>query len=805
MILTRRKFTNIYGAFFRVLDLDSSKSMKQLAIALIFGLFFSLTAFAQNAELNIIPQPKSITRLKGEFKLNRKTKIYVIDSDDVSRKSAAILNDLLFKNYGFKLEVTTNKSPKKNVIFIFQKTLSTVAFQKDYVMPSDFAEGYSLYVSPEKIRIDASETGQFYALQTLLQILPVAFKGETKIPAIEIADEPRFPYRGMHLDVGRHFFPVEFIKKYIDLMSQYKFNQFHWHLTEDQGWRIEIKKYPRLTEIGSRRAETQKEKNRDPYIGDGIPVEGFYAQEQIKDVVAYAKARKINVIPEIELPGHSSAALAAYPELGCKENYEYKVKATWGIFKEVYCPTEKTFQFLEDVLQEVIALFPDSPYIHIGGDEVLKDFWKESAEVKDLMKRENLKDEHEVQSYFIRRMEKFINSKGRKIIGWDEILEGGLAPNATVMSWRGEKGGIEAAKAKHDVVMTPTDFMYFDYGQGDPKFEPLNIGGYVPLEKVYSYNPQSKELTEDEKKYILGAQGNVWTEYMKTPEKVEYMVFPRALALAEVVWSPLEKKDFADFQKRLANHFPRLDKQNVNYRIPAPEGLQNQVLSSESKAKIELKPTLINAKIFYTLDGSTPDENSAEYKQPFEVSLDQNENKELKTIVLNAIGRKSVIYTATLLRRPYLEAVGQMIDKYNYLSFSYYKNSFKSVSEMDAATPTEKGTTQSIGLAQFAKKQDLREPFGIMFSGLLNVPDDGIYEFQIESDDGAVLMIDDEMVVDNDGLHSSQMKNGIVPLRKGFHRIRLKYIQGGGDAALNLRWGIKGTGLRRINGSELYN
>ncbi len=767
--------------------------MKNLTIAFIFGLFFCTLTFAQNAGLNIIPQPKSVVRQKGEFKLNYKTKI--VAADETGRKSAGILNDLLMKNYGFKLEYT-DKPQRKNFISIATYNPLEV---------SSASESYELKITPQAVKIGGNDTGQFYALQTLMQLLPVNFKGEIKLPAVNIVDNPRFHYRGMHLDVGRHFMPVEFVKKYIDLMAQYKFNNFHWHLTEDQGWRIEIKKYPRLTEIGSKRKESHEGRYSTVFKGDGILVEGFYTQEQIKEVVAYAKARHINIIPEIELPGHASAALAAYPQFGCKKNYEYKVQLTWGIFKEVFCPTEETFKFLEDVLAETIALFPDSPYIHIGGDEVLKDHWKESAFVQELKAKENLKDEHEVQSYFIRRIEKFVNAKGKRIIGWDEILEGGLAPNATVMSWRGEKGGIAAAKMKHDVIMTPTDFMYFDYAQGDPKYEPLNIGGYVTLEKVYSYDPHPKELTEDEKKYILGAQANVWTEYMKAPEKVEYMVFPRMLALAEVVWSPVEKKDFADFQRRLSAHFPRLDKQNVKYRIPAPNGLQNILITDADKAKIELAAPISSAKIFYTLDGSDPNENSAEYKGAFEISLDQNEKKELKTIVVTANGRKSVTYPATLLRRQYLEPIGRMIDKYNYVSFSYYKNLFKSVTEMDAITPTEKGSSQSIGLAQFAKKQDLKEPFGVIFTGLLSVQNDGIYEFQLESDDGAVLRIGDETVIDNDALHSVQTKAVDVPLRKGFHRIILKYFQGGGDAALNLRWGIKGAVLRRINGNELWN
>ena len=576
-----------------------------------------------------------------------------------------------------------------------------------------------------------------------MQLLPVNFQTEAKLAAMDITDAPRFPYRGMHLDVARHFLPIDFVKKYIDLMSQYKFNYFHWHLTDDQGWRIEIKKYPRLTEIGSRRKESVKDRNLQPYVGDNTPVEGFYTQEQIKDVVAYAKARHITVIPEIELPGHSSAALAAYPELGCKENYQYKVQTTWGIFKEVFCPTEATFKFLEDVLAETIALFPDSPYIHIGGDEVLKDHWKESAFVQELKAKENLKDEHEVQSYFIRRMEKFINSKGKKIIGWDEILEGGLAPNATVMSWRGEKGGIEAAKSKHDVIMTPTDFVYFDYGQGDPQYEPLNIGNYVTLEKVYSYNPQPKELTDEEKRYILGAQGNVWTEYIKTPEKVEYMVFPRLLALAEVVWSPLEAKNYADFTRRLQYQFQRLDKQNVNYRIPAPAGLQNMILSDSEKATIDLKPSIAGGKIYYTTDGSEPNENARVYEKPFELSLKPDEKAEIKTVVVNEKGRKSVVYAATVVRREKLKAI-ELSEKKAGVDLQFYLGEFKSIKDFYAAKPVESRETKSVQLAQFAEKTNkFKEAFGADFSGYIYAPEDAIYEFQLETDDGAVLEIGD--------------------------------------------------------------
>jgi hexosaminidase len=760
--------------------------MKKIFLLITLGLFLCTFAFAQKCEVNVIPQPKTVNCGDGNFKLTYKTKI--VAGDEAGRKSAGILNDLLLKNYGFKLEFTDKPQKKNAIVFVSNGNAA--------------AESYNLNVSKNTVQIAGGETGHFYALQTLLQLLPADFKGETKIPAVEIADAPRFGYRGMHLDVSRHFMPLEFVKKFIDLLAQYKFNQFHWHLTDDQGWRIEIKKYPRLTEIGSRRKESHLGSYSPTFRGDGVPVEGFYTQEQIRDVVAYAKARKINVIPEIELPGHSSAALAAYPQFGCKENYEYKVQQTWGIFKEVFCPTDETFKFLEDVLEETIALFPDSPYIHIGGDEVLKDHWKESAYVQELKRRENLKDEHEVQSYFIRRIEKFINSKGRKIIGWDEILEGGLAPNATVMSWRGERGGIAAAKAGHDVVMTPTNFLYFDYGQGDPKFEPLNIGNHLPLETVYNYNPIPKELSAEEAKYILGAQANLWTEYIETPERAEYMVFPRMLALSEVVWSPLENKNFADFQRRLAAHFPRLDKQNVGYRIPEPTGLKNMILNGDSKPKIELGSIVAGAKIFYSLDRSEP---SKLYEKPIELDLKPNETVEIRTIVQAPNGRRSVIYTGTVTNRPLLKAV-EPGEKTAGVSVKFFRGGFKSVNDLDAAEAAETFASRSIQLPQFSDRTDkFQQPFGAVFEGYISVPEDAIYEFQIEADDGATLEIGGEKIVDADGANSKMItKYGIAPLQKGFHKIRLRYIQTGGAADLNLRWGVKGTGLRRIFGGELF-
>jgi hexosaminidase len=408
------------------------------------------------------------------------------------------------------------------------------------------AEGYKLFIEKDKISIKAgSKVGLQYALVSLAQML--THKG-LPLPQTNIEDKPAFEYRGLHLDVGRHFYKADDIKKFIDYMAYYKYNQFHWHLTEDQGWRIEIKKYPKLQEIGAFRKETVIGQNTGQY--DGKRYGGYYTQEEVKDIVRYAMDRNINVIPEIEMPGHSLAALASYPELGC-ENKKYEVATKWGVFDDVYCPTENTFQFLQDVLDEVMVLFP-SKYIHIGGDECPKEAWKKSAFCQELIKKENLKDEHELQSYFIQRMEKYINSKGRQIIGWDEILEGGLAPNATVMSWRGTEGGIEAARQNHDVIMTPGSHCYFDHYQSLSSDEPLAIGGYTNVEKVYHWQPVPKELEAEKRKYILGGQANVWTEYIKDFPHVEYMTYARGLAMSEALWS--KERNYKAFLSKYEIH-----------------------------------------------------------------------------------------------------------------------------------------------------------------------------------------------------------------------------------------------------------
>jgi hexosaminidase len=426
-------------------------------------------------------------------------------------------------------------------------------------------EAYLLDITPLRIELSARDPrGLFYGIQTLRQLFSAS---PLAIPTARIEDAPRFPYRGLHLDVGRHFFPVEFIKRYIDLLATFKLNTFHWHLTEDQGWRLEIKKYPKLTEVGAWRTETiVGHARRGPKGYDGTRHGGFYTQDQAREVVAYARERGVTVLPEIEMPGHSLAALAAYPEFANVPG-PFEVRTTWGISDEVFSPSEGTFRFLEEVLREVMDIFP-SEYIHVGGDEAPKKRWKESPAAQEIMKKEKLADEDELQSWFIRRIERFLNANGRRLIGWDEILEGGLAPNATVMSWRGTAGGIAAAKQGHDVVMAPQADLYFDHYQADPEHEPLAIGGMTPIEDTYRYEPIASDLSAAEAKHVLGPEACVWTEYMPTTEQVEYMAYPRVLALAEIAWSPREARDWDSFQKRLPAGLRVLDRLGVKYRKP---------------------------------------------------------------------------------------------------------------------------------------------------------------------------------------------------------------------------------------------
>ncbi len=511
---------------------------------------------------SLVPQPVSMEAGSGSFTLSADSRIVAGSPEDPALRELA---EVWAAPFGAGRGLPLAVGPDGDITLSVDADVSGVG-----------AEGYRLDVTPEGISVTGTDhAGVFYGLQTLSQLMPPdaetgAVDGGVEIPAVTIVDEPRFGYRGMHLDVARHFFEPDFVKRYIDLLARYKINRFHWHLTEDQGWRIEIDAYPRLTEVAAWRDETQIGHGSEPFNGDGQRYGGFYTKDEVRDIVAYAEARFVTIVPEIEMPGHATAAIAAYPELSCHGG-PVEVAKTWGVFEDIFCPTEATFEFLETVLAEVVELFPGE-YVHIGGDEAPKTQWEESEFVQNLMVQEGLREVEQVQGYFIQRIERFLNAQGKRLIGWDEILEGGLAPNATVMSWRGTLGGIEASRMGHDVVMTPYSHLYFDYYQSeDRENEPFAIGGFLPLDTVYSYEPIPGPLRERDAERIIGAQANVWTEYMKTTDHVEYMLLPRMLALAEVVWTPREQKDYADFLNRLEWHLARFDALGVNYR-PLDEG-----------------------------------------------------------------------------------------------------------------------------------------------------------------------------------------------------------------------------------------
>ncbi|WP_018479437.1 beta-N-acetylhexosaminidase [Pontibacter roseus] len=562
--------------------------------------------------LALIPQPVKLTTQQGSFPLQASTKIYVDPKNEDLLRVGQFLAQNIEQASGIKPEVLQQK-PKKKATNLVHLTL-------EVANDTLGAEGYTLSVTPSRITLGAKEAhGAFLGMQTLKQLLPTQkTAAPVAIPALQIVDKPRYTWRGMHLDVTRHFFPVEFVKQYIDYLAMHKMNSFHWHLTDDQGWRIEIKKHPRLTEVGAYRDSTLIGHYWDlPQHYKKERHGGYYTQEQIKDVVKYAQDRFINVVPEIEMPGHALAALAAYPELSCTGG-PHKVEAKWGIFPDIFCAgNEQTFAFLEDVLTEVMALFP-SKVIHVGGDEAPKTRWKVCPKCQKRIADEKLKDEHELQSYFVQRMEKFVNKHGRIIIGWDEILEGGLAPNAYVMSWRGTKGGIAAAKQKHYVVMSPGIPLYFDYYQGERSLEPIAIHGYNSLQHVYNFEPTPAELAADEKKYILGIQANLWTEYIPTTEHIEYMVFPRISALSEVQWTPAKQKNWKGFQNRMQEQYKRYDALGINYSRSAFNVQQQlEIDSVRGAAKVMFKTDAANAKLHYTLDGTEPSTTSKEYTQPF--------------------------------------------------------------------------------------------------------------------------------------------------------------------------------------------
>ncbi|MBF6627513.1 MAG: family 20 glycosylhydrolase [Proteiniphilum sp.] len=588
------------------------------------------------ADYEVVPLPGEIIPSEGAaFTLSGATKIIFPEGNEKMQRNAAFLAEYLEISTGIIPAITTATSEQNAIILSLG-------------LDHENSETYQIAVTEESIRIQgASEAALFYGIQTLRKSIPVGnYKSVSFVP-VTINDAPRFGHRGMMLDVARHFQPVTFVKKFIDLLALHNINRFHWHLTDDQGWRIEIDAYPKLTEIGSMRSETVIGKNTGEY--DGLPHGGFYTKEEMKEVVAYAAERYITIIPEVDLPGHMLAALTAYPELGCTGG-PYEVAGEWGVFEDVLCPgKDSTFIFLEAVLTEVMDIFP-SEYIHIGGDESPKTRWEECPHCQARIKELGLTDhdghtaEHYLQSYVTARMEKFLNDRGRRIIGWDEILEGELAPNATVMSWRGMEGGIQAAQMGHDVIMTPTTYCYFDYYQTQhTDDEPFGIGGYVPLELVYSFEPAPEVLTEEQRAHILGAQANLWTEYIREGKHVEYMTLPRLAAMSEVQWMQPEKKNYDHFLTRLPRLLTLYEKMDYNYATHVFDVDAAFTPNFDSNAlDVELN-TIDNAPVYYTLDGDEPTESSLKYEGKFTI----RDNAELKAAAIRQ-GRKSKVLSETI-------------------------------------------------------------------------------------------------------------------------------------------------------------
>ncbi len=600
---------------------------------IIFLLILSRTSFCSqgtDTSIHIIPKPMYVQLHEGNFTINVNTILIIPPHDSLIHKEALFLKNAVKNSTGFNLRIENEGKTSAN--FIKFQIVNDPETRRD---------GYKLEVKTGSIVITANDSrGIFYGIQSLLQLLPAELFGNTiinkvnwNIPCLLIKDKPRYPYRGMHLDVSRHFFPKEFIKKYLDLMAMYKLNYFHWHLTDDNGWRIEIKKYPLLTKISAWRVnrENQSWDKWSPVLpGEIASYGGYYTQEDIKEIVKYAADRFITIIPEIEMPAHTSEVFAAYPQYSCTGDTLNVCPGGYWPNRDIFCAgNDSTFSFIENILTEISSLFP-GPYIHIGGDEADKSRWEKCPKCQARIKSEGLKNTDDLQSYFIRRINKFLISLNKKMIGWDEIMKGGLAPGATVMCWTGMDKGSEAAQQDHDVIMTPTKYCYFDYYQTDPRFDSIGTGGLITLKDIYSFNPTPPGLSDAAAGHIFGAQANLWTELVKTPERAEYMILPRMLALSEDVWTNVENKNWNDFLTRIDKHFKIFDYLGLNYSRGSYAVKIDPVYDyADKNFTVSLSSEQLNPKIYYTLNGTNPDNNSSIYIQPF--TLDQ------KTIIKAAV------------------------------------------------------------------------------------------------------------------------------------------------------------------------
>lgn len=740
----------------------------------------------------IFPRPQEIRWVAGKhFEFRSNSVVYDATGGKVSKHLAAMLK----RAAGIQLKETADRARVWNP--------GVVAFVPSIPGSGLKAEGYSLSVTEDAITVKfADDAGAFYAIQTLRQLLPKEIESEKSVkgvhwtvPQVEIRDWPRFSWRGMHLDVSRHFFPPAFIKRYIDFIAMHKMNRFHWHLTDDGGWRMEVKKFPKLTDIGAWRVDTGGQwpggnwnyselRFPGPTVGQKL-YGGFYSQVEIKDIVAYAADRHVVVVPEIEMPGHELAATVAYPEFAC----DNVPPSQFPGFNPTdnFCPgKDETLRFLEDVLDETMALFP-SKWIHVGADEVWKGFWQKCPKCQSRIKVEGLSGpeaaakgfrgdhtpEENLQSWFVRHMEDYLWQRGRRLIGWDEILEGGLAPGATVMSWRGIEGGIAAAKSGHEAVMSPTSHCYFDYGYQQ-----------TSTKHVYGWEPVPAELSEAEARFILGGQANVWTEWIPNEDRVEYMIFPRMLSTAEVLWLEKDKKDWDDFNRRLAPYYARLDLMGADFNMPQPEIDYGAVLFDDSAVVAAKQVNGVPFALRYTTDGSAPTTTSPEYKGPITVK----ESCVVTFAYVNGQGKPGDMARTECRKFTPPKDLGVLIPG---LKAEAFDGDFSVVPDFSNLKPAWSGYTDEVSDAVSGKAHE----YALRFSGYFDAPRDGVYTFNLSSDDGSILRLAGAMVVNNDGLHGAAEKSASIRLRKGLYPIEIGYFEQRG--AKSLKALVEGPGLAK--------